>query len=127
MAENDVICLGLEYNKSFTTIRSRKSNILLKVAEELKMLSGADIVVLTISSRNRRARYGTLGSQYYVLQRWMDIWGTYVNVDSIEQLQDRDKSRSARLCTTTELQPRVPPRVPPPKRSRVYTGVQSYM
>ena len=91
MAENDVLCLGLEYNKSFTTIRSRRSNILLKVAEELKMLSGADIVVLTISSRNRQARSGTLGSQYYLLQRWMDTWDTYVNVDSIEQLQDRDK------------------------------------
>jgi len=119
MAENDVLCLGLEYNKSFTTIRSRRSSILLKVAEELKMLSGADIVVLTISSRNRLARSGTLGSQYYLLQRWMDTWDTYVNVDSIEQLQDRDKLTVCKV--TTELQPRVPPRLPPPKRYSVYT------
>ena len=91
MAENAEISFGFEYKKSCTMITSTRPTILPKIREELRILTGADNEVLTIASRNRRAKCGTLGNKYCLLQRWMESWNMYVNIDSLDQVKSRDK------------------------------------
>ena len=76
-----------EYKEYKAIIQSKVTKICRQVERHLSDNIGLnDPRVFTLSSKGR----STI-TDYYLLQRWMSSWKTFVNVDSSEQLKNMDR------------------------------------
>ena len=86
-----VIRVAFEYEKSSCSlIACKPSKICQEVEKELRILTGTDARVFTISSRNRakdKASDKAIRRKYFILQQWMKEWNMYFNIDSLEQVE----------------------------------------
>lgn len=85
--QNDEIEVLFEWREHRSIIKSKRSQLLDKVTDNFICLAGqSDVQVHTLkSSRQARGK-----EKKYLLQRYVQEWKAYINLDTIEQVKNRD-------------------------------------
>lgn len=101
-----------EYQGHGTILKCKRSKLLESVENTMVEIVGlpqssasseTDIKVHTLQS-SRRVR-GKAGNKYYLLQRYVKEWSTFINVDDVMQVRNRDTltiAQTAVLNSTNE-------------------------
>ena len=102
-----------QYQGHRSIVKCKRSKILENIEKSLVDLVGLPqssaspetaIKVHTLQS-SRRVRGKPAGKKYYLLQRYVKDWSAFINVDSIEQVRNRDTltiARTVALNSTNE-------------------------
>ena len=101
-AEIEVLFEWQEYRN---IIKSKRSQLLDKITENLACVAGqSDVQVHTLQSSRKGTPRGKQKKSQYLLQRYINDWKTHVNVDSIDQVKNRDcLTIMAKPSSATEL------------------------
>ena len=87
----------LEYQGIRSILNCKRSKIVESIQNNLAELvvlrtsaSNSALEVHTLQSRRKVRGKSKLGTKYCLLQRYVKEWNTFINVDSIEQVKNRD-------------------------------------
>ena len=79
-----------EWQGNRSIINAKQSELLDRITEIFATFSGQNVQIDTLQS-SRKVTGGKFAKQgKHLLQRYVDNWKTYVNVDSIHQVKNRD-------------------------------------
>lgn len=78
-----------EWRDNRSIIKAKQSELLDRITEIFATFSGQDAQIHTLQS-NRQVTGKVTKQGKYLLQRFVHNWSTYVNVDSINQVKNRD-------------------------------------
>ena len=89
-----------EWQGNRSIINAKQSELLDRITEIFATFSGQNVQIDTLQS-SRKVTGGKFAKQgkYLLLQRYVDNWKTYVNVDSIHQVKNRDTLTVTQLST----------------------------
>ena len=77
-----------EFKEIRTIICCERVRIPEQVEQQISRIAGIESPkVFVLASRGRKSTT----TQYYLLQRWVNKWKSYINVDSLEQLRNEDR------------------------------------
>jgi len=82
-----------------TEFYCRQSKICKKVGREIERALGVKRRVCMLSPARARPKDGV----YYLLQRWKSDWKSFINVDSLQQIEDQDKLVINKVDFTKDL------------------------
>lgn len=97
----------LEFKGNRTIICCEHSRIPEKVEQQISQVLGEESPdVFVLGSSGRRSTT----TPYYLLQRWVTKWKSYINVDSLEQIKSEDritvvlanKAESVEVCSYSD-------------------------
>ena len=97
--EMDALSLLFEYEGMRAILNCKRSKIAKNIESNLAELaalpqtsaSESALEVHTLQSiRTVRGKSKSSGIKYYLLQRYVKEWNTFINVDSMEQIKNRD-------------------------------------
>ena len=74
-----------EYKGSRKPLRRVRRECVVEVIKEELVRYGDTAAVVQLSGE------GSTDGSVYLLQKWSDVWGTYVDVEEIDDLEDKDK------------------------------------
>ena len=88
LAEMGKIEVFFEFNESRTIICCERSRISETVELQISHILGVDSPkVFFLTSNGRRSTT----TPYYLLQRWVNKWKSFIKVDSLEQVKNEDR------------------------------------
>ena len=78
-----------EFKESRSIICCERPEISDEVELKMSRILGVDTRPRVFVLASRARRYTT--APYYLLQRWVEKWKCYINVDSLEQIKSEDR------------------------------------
>ena len=90
MADSELEIL-FEYQGSRKPLSRLKREHVIEVLKEELARFGDAAAVVQLSGEGGCKSANTGSSSVYLLQKWSTTWGTYIDVEEIDDLEDRDK------------------------------------
>ena len=107
-------------------IKSKQSELLDRITEIFVSFSGRrdpgrDVQIYTLQSSRKAKGKHDKNSVQYLLQRYVNNWKAYINVDSIDQVKDRDNlTITESSAVRTDFDPDSSTQLPSLNKTKVY-------